>query len=615
MKRSRRGTRMALRLGLLVLGVLALWSAGGAAPPPTGAQPGPSALATETISLPVSQDTYMEQYLPTANHCGDRGFAVGIKRTFRALLQFDLGSMPASIEVDRATLHLYSTGWNGVTEPMSIGAYVVLREWSACQTTWNVPWSSPGCENTATDRRAAPEATFEANAPLRWYGMDLTACVLSWLDGSLENHGLLVMNTVANALAKYHFGSQESDEGVRPWLEVEFHYVGPPTDTPTITLTPTESATPTQSATPTNTATATATATRTPTRTSTPTRTATRTRTATPTVTPIPPLRITKSSVPADPVPASWNVYYTVQIHNTSAAACTNVVITDTIDARTYYVASAPVAQRIDAYTYVWHLGTVASGDQRSVQLTVATGPSLAGQTLHNRATVDCDQGIPLSVVRDTRIGPLPVTETPTRTASATPSPTGTPTVTPVPTATAVGHVNLRVMPFVSTVSCGEMFQKEVVVEAGTQPVAIAEAYLDFDPAHVEVISIGDGAGLWVWSKTFDNALGRIDVRAGSLGLPPQGTFTLVTLYMRAKDCSSAVATSITFSFAGFRQTIAKDEIDRDVLEQAYDAVVYLIPPGTPVGTPTATPTITATMPPPSHWLYLPVVVFGGASD
>ena len=295
-------------------------------------------------------------------------------------------------------------------------------------------------------------------------------------------------------------------------------------------------------------------------------------------------------------MPATWNVYYEVHIQNTSGALCSNVVITDTKDARTYYISSAPAAQQVDPHTFVWHIGTLGPGEHRSVQLVVSTGPSLAGQTVHNHATVDCDQGAPFSVVRDTRIGPVPVTPTPTRPPTATSSPTlmptqtAMPTATPIPTATAIGHVHLRVMPFVSTLTCSGPFEKEVVVEAGRQPVAIAEVYLDFDPARLEVVSIGDGAGLWVWSKTFDNALGRIDVRAGSLGPPPQGTFTLVTLYLRAKECSASTATGITHSFAGFRRTLVKDEISRDVLEQAHDGVVYLNAP--------------------THWLYLPLVLF-----
>jgi len=446
------------------------------------------------------------------------------------------------------------------------------------------------------------------SGPQRWYELDLTDAVQQWASGSAPNHGILLMDVEELARSTFYFGASDGDEDYQPRLVVEYHCLDPsltPTNTPTITHTPTDTRTPTVTATntPTSTPTPTATPTNTPTSTLTPTETSTPTatstntptptQTATATNTPVPPISMFKLSLPADPVPATWDVHYTLIITNTSTALCTNVVVTDTKDSRTYYRESdPPFDERIGQDTFVWHIGDLAAGEKRSILFRVMTGPSLANQTVRNQASVDSDQGGPLTVVRYTKMGPVPHTATPT------PTRTQTPTATPTVTATPMGTVRLRLEPALRTVAFGDFFDEQVVIEAGVQPVAAADIYLDFNPAYLEVVSVSDGSGLDILAKRYDNQTGQIDVGAGNLGSPAQGTFELVTLHMYAKGGSGTTATGITFSFAGLRYTVLKDEGDHNVLGQAQDAIVY-------IGE--ATPTATAT--PPIYRVYLPIVI------
>jgi hypothetical protein len=61
---------------------------------------------------------------------------------------------------------------------------------------------------------------------------------------------------------------------------------------------------------------------------------------------------------------------------------------------------------------------------------------------------------------------------------------------------------------------------------------------------------------------------------------------------MYAKGGSGTAATGITFSFAGLRHTVLKDEGDHNILGQTQDAIVYIRE---------ATP--------PIYRVYLPIVI------
>jgi glycosidase len=151
--------------------------------------------------------------------------------------------------------------------------------------------------------------------------------------------------------------------------------------------------------------------------------------------------------------------------------------------------------------------------------------------------------------------GPSP---TPTRTPTATPTtgPTATPTVTPTnaptatptatpttgptatPTATPTGVVMFDA-PQTSIVMVGDVFTVTVRIQTGAQPINGAAAYLNFNPAIVQVQALTAGATLPVPIQSqFSNALGTVDFAAGAFSNFPSGTFDVVKVRM------SAVATS-----------------------------------------------------------------------
>jgi len=116
-------------------------------------------------------DTYIYQYAPGSNYCGQDALKVGYKQQYAALLRFDLGSVPGDAVIDAATLQVYANGWGGANA--TLGAYGLLRTFGACQATWNqasagVVWGLPGANDTALDRHAMAESSVTTSGIGRW---------------------------------------------------------------------------------------------------------------------------------------------------------------------------------------------------------------------------------------------------------------------------------------------------------------------------------------------------------------------------------------------------------------------------------------------------------------
>ena len=160
---------------------------------------------------------------------------------------------------------------------------------------------------------------------------------------------------------------------------------------------------------------------------------------------------------------------------------------------------------------------------------------------------------------------PMPTgtaTFTPTATATATVTATPTSTWTPTPIATSLvgaGTTGLLLAPTTQARVVGETFTVSLDVEAGSNPLDTVDAYLDFDPTKLEVVTAGGqlassvevqpSSGLAATVNVVDNTLGRIDLSASTFAAPfPTGTFTLATVSFRAKAASGGTPAAVTFA-------------------------------------------------------------------
>lgn len=192
-------------------------------------------------------DTFVYLYAPNDNYAWGDALKVGYRQQYAGLLRFELGSIPYDATVTQATLQLYASGWSG--KNVTIGAYAVLRPWGVDQTTWNAAtsssnWALPGCNDTATDRRATPEATFLTTGIYKWYALDVTSLVQEWVNGTLGNQGLLLRQTVYDAYNMFFASAEHGTASLRPKLTITYHGAGGPSATPTATtVAPTATAT------------------------------------------------------------------------------------------------------------------------------------------------------------------------------------------------------------------------------------------------------------------------------------------------------------------------------------------------------------------------------------
>ncbi len=172
-----------------------------------------------------------------------------------------------------------------------------------------------------------------------------------------------------------------------------------------------------------------------------------------------------------------------------------------------------------------------------------------------------------------------------------------TPTPTPV--------VQLVITPGTVSTTVGASFDLVVQVQAGTDQVDTAAAYLDFDHTVLQVTALTAGTALpVVVTNTYDNSAGTAGFAAATFSGFPTGTFTLVTAHFTA----IAVGTSaIDFHLANPRMSgIAFG--GASIMSSVVDGSVT-------VGAAAATPTPTATSPPAATPTTAPAPACAGDCD
>jgi len=320
-------------------------------------------------------------------------------------------------------------------------------------------------------------------------------------------------------------------------------------------------------------------------------------------------LAITKLAAPVEPVPATWDIHYTVLITNTGDVTCTNVVVTDTKDARTWYKESTPMYDNlIGSHVFVWYIGELQPGEHRTILLRIITTPSLAQQVVHNEAAVDSDQTAPVIAVRDTQMGRMPLTATPLPTVTASPTPTASPTATSTPGRT----VRLRLEPADTIVDVGEVFGLSIWADAGMQPIHGAQVHLNVDPQRLQVVDAGGSPASSIQNSgvldvlllnTVDNEAGEIDFAAGVLqGDLPSGTFEVARMFLKALTDGAGADAMVLFSDESPRRTDVT-YAGVSVLESVTGAAVHIVQ---------ASPSATATVTLSPRILLLPIIVRGG---
>jgi hypothetical protein len=178
-----------------------------ATPSPT-TTPTPAATPT-TVTVFADQDTYLKEKERNKNFGNQDRLPVKTKSrdSKRALYHFDLSSVPAGATILSATVHF----WVERESKDDVFVHRVTDSWTEYGATWN---------NTAGDFDPDPEARFEPSQEHEYVSVDITSVAQEWVNGSVPNHGLML---IGEGDKESRFGSRERKKSnERPFLEVTF---------------------------------------------------------------------------------------------------------------------------------------------------------------------------------------------------------------------------------------------------------------------------------------------------------------------------------------------------------------------------------------------------------
>lgn len=167
----------------------------------------------------VVADTMVLAGYPTTNYGSDEDMWAGYDtwlnpdgKNARSLVRFDLSAIPAGTSISQATLWLYLRSSYDVTNTSRVmAAYRVASSWTEGDVTWNTRPSLGGKYGEVS----VPHADW------RWYAIDVTDLVRSWLSGQYSNYGIWVLGNEDSAHPNWR-GFCTREGGCGAWLQITY---------------------------------------------------------------------------------------------------------------------------------------------------------------------------------------------------------------------------------------------------------------------------------------------------------------------------------------------------------------------------------------------------------
>jgi len=175
----------------------------------------PAAATTKTFS--PDNDTFVDLSTPDAP-CDDDHDAFSVwswaGKNKRALIHFDLSSIPSGATIVSAKLKLYTKAHSGHNRTHNI--HKIKASWTENTVTWN---NQPDIVSTPTDSTSIGTA-------VGWKEWDVTTDVQAFVDGTYPNYGWLIKDEIESASsvkgANYYSKEYTDDPTKRPYLEVTY---------------------------------------------------------------------------------------------------------------------------------------------------------------------------------------------------------------------------------------------------------------------------------------------------------------------------------------------------------------------------------------------------------
>lgn len=213
---------------------------------PTSGQNGVSnGLGTPTVvQASLVKDTWLDEDHDNDNYGSDSTLILDPRndRAGRILMQFNLGSVPAGVTISRATLSLHQTSDESDATAESLEVRALTQSWvedgSEDTANWKerlrrTDWNQDGgtINGLVYGTATAPLGSNQA------LDIDITPLVTAWVEGSLNNRGLLIKSVTESAgdHERHIFSSREGSNA--PTLEIEY-LVPSPAVTNELTVSP-----------------------------------------------------------------------------------------------------------------------------------------------------------------------------------------------------------------------------------------------------------------------------------------------------------------------------------------------------------------------------------------
>jgi hypothetical protein len=155
---------------------------------------------------------------PSTNYGGLFYSVVGnsVSAIGRNYIEFKPLTIPANARVVYANLKLYQYATFG-TDNFTIGLYKITGDWDESTITWNLqPTSSTDAEITINITAGVTT----------WKSWDIVALVQGWLDGTINNYGVVLKDTDESSVDTYvYFWTSDytTDTTKRPKLEIVYY--------------------------------------------------------------------------------------------------------------------------------------------------------------------------------------------------------------------------------------------------------------------------------------------------------------------------------------------------------------------------------------------------------
>ena len=178
------------------------------------------AMVEQTITIQPGpnegKDSFVSSCSPDDNFSDYVGFRIGRwdDKIRRSYLQFDLNTLPADAVITNADLKLYQSSTFG-TVGFTISLFKITANWEENTITWN----------NQPDYHPIPESISSViMGESTWLSWDVSTLLQEWVDGSITNHGIVLVGNTTVSFSEVFFRSSDylDTPDQRPKLEITY---------------------------------------------------------------------------------------------------------------------------------------------------------------------------------------------------------------------------------------------------------------------------------------------------------------------------------------------------------------------------------------------------------